>query len=321
MDSFIKWMGGKSKMREKIISMIPAHKTYIELFAGGSWVLFAKPKSQIEVINDIDDNLINLYLTVRDNPEDFIKEFNKLPISETLFNLFTRDKRYTSLFVESKGIPSVNLAVKTYFVLMNSFNGKLSRIPVFSVSNIKRASSIKFHKTDWDMVKERLREVTILNRDFRNVIEKYDTPGSFFYLDPPYICASENLDYYKFTFTHKDHEDLMVYLSDITGKFILSMDNKIEVKDLYKDFIIEDVGNNELLIMNFEPEDNPYYCREGIPYRIMDKLNEGDWKIPNCPYCGSRDVHSEFMRKTLRGRKRTFVKNGYGCRSCGNLFK
>ena len=227
MDSFIKWMGGKSKMRAKIIAMIPAHKTYIELFAGGSWVLFAKPKSQIEVINDIDDNLINLYMTVRDNPEDFIEEFNKLPISETLFKEFTRLERYTSVVVDVEGIPSVDLAVKTYFILMNSFNGKLSRIPTFSVSNIKRASSIKFHKTDWNMVKDRLKEVTILNRDFRNVIEKYDTPESFFYLDPPYICASDNSDYYRFTFTNKDHNDLMVYLSDIAGKFILSMYNRI----------------------------------------------------------------------------------------------
>lgn len=321
MDSFIKWMGGKSKMRENIISMIPAHKTYIELFAGGSWVLFAKPKSQIEVINDIDDNLINLYMTVRDNPENFIEEFNKLPISETLFKEFAMLEGNTSVVVDGECIPSVDLAIKTYFVLMNSFNGIISETPTFAISNSKRAGSVKFHKTDWDMVKNRLKEVTILNRDFRNVIEKYDSPESFFYLDPPYTCAVDNSHYYRFTFTNEDHLDLKVYLSDIAGKFILSMDNKTAVKELYKEFIIEDVGNNELLIMNYEPEDNHYFCREGIPHRSMDKLNEGDWKIPNCPYCGSRNVHSEFMRVTLENGKRSFVRNGYGCRSCKDLFK
>ena len=320
MDSFIKWMGGKSRMCSKIISMIPAHRTYIELFTGGSWVLFGKPKSQIEVINDIDNELINLYLTVRDNPEEFIKEFNNIPISETLFNLFTREKGYTNSLDDQEGIPSVDQAIKTYFVLMNSFNGKLSEKPTFSVSNIKRAGSVKFYRTDWDMVRDRLKEVTILNRDFRNVIGKYDSPESFFYLDPPYMCAVDNTHYYRFTFTPEDHEDLMVYLSDIAGKFILSMDNKETVKELYKDFKIEDAGNNELLITNYEPADKPFYCREGIPSGSMGQSKEGTWHMPNCPYCGSRDVHSEYMRKSLRGRKRTFVKNGYGCRSCGQLF-
>ncbi len=59
MNSPFKWVGGKSRLRKQIVAMLPAHTCYVELFAGAAWVLFAKPPSEVEVLNDIDQELIS----------------------------------------------------------------------------------------------------------------------------------------------------------------------------------------------------------------------------------------------------------------------
>jgi len=71
----IKWVGGKSKLRKVIIPMIPEHKCYVEVFGGAAWVLFGKPPSQIEVLNDIDEDLINFFEVVKTNPLRLIRSF------------------------------------------------------------------------------------------------------------------------------------------------------------------------------------------------------------------------------------------------------
>ncbi len=56
-----KWVGGKSRLRKQIISLLPKHTCYVELFAGAAWVLFGKPPSDVEVINDIDQEVVTFF--------------------------------------------------------------------------------------------------------------------------------------------------------------------------------------------------------------------------------------------------------------------
>jgi len=317
-DSFIKWMGGKSQLRNRIIQMIPAHKTYTEPFAGGSWVLFGKPRSHIEVINDIDGDLINLYLVIQNNLEEFILALSGIPISETLFNEFSSnavDSRYTF-----PGPENIKKACKLYFVLMNSFNGNIGSIPSFSYSPDRQSPFMKFYRTDWNAISTRLRDIIILSQDYSKVISKFDGPESFFYLDPPYTVATENNQYYRYTFAGSQHKELMVYLSDIKGKFLLSYDNSEEIKELYSMYNIIEI-DNELLIFNYELPDPPIYCREGIPTTSKFIKNRSSWKIPNCPYCDSQNVQYVSKRITLQSNKRTWDKCGFICLACDELFK
>ena len=65
------WVGGKRLLREQIISRIPEHTCYVEAFAGGAWVYWGKDPSHVEVINDINGDLVNLYRQIQSNPEAF----------------------------------------------------------------------------------------------------------------------------------------------------------------------------------------------------------------------------------------------------------
>lgn len=317
MDSFIKWYGGKSLSRDEIISMIPAHKTYVEAFTGASWILFDKPPSPVEIINDVDNELVNLYLVIQNNLEEFIEYMNRIPISEYLFNVWKSEKVYQS---SRKGIPNVDLASRTYFILMNAFNGNIGDKPSFATSPNKQSGSTKFHRTDWNRIRDRLKEVTILNQDFRAVIKKLDSSESFFYLDPPYTCTINSRRYYRYTLSGPDHEDLAESLSVLKGKFILSYDDVPEIHKRYSNFNIMKLSNGDLAICNYKPAEKPFYCREGIPDR-PGNIKRSAWFISNCPVCDSREVQKLYVRKTLPNKSRTFEPNGYTCRNCGSVFK
>ena len=339
-------MGGKSKISKQIISMIPPHKTYIEPFGGALWVLFGKPQSPVEYVNDIDSELVNLYNVVKCKSDEFVSMMEQIPLSELFYKSWSKEVYltdqhnileggYTSA---GPGIPtvpegevylpcSVELACKTYFIIMNSFNGKISGIPFIAVSPGKKLGSSKFYRTDWQMIRNRLSQVGILNNSYLEIIKLLDSKQSFFYFDPPYHCATDNGRYYRYTFSGSEHEQLAVYLSDLRGKFILSYDDSEIVRELYSDYNLVDVEgipnrSGEVLIFNFELSDKPFYREVGIPSRTMESSG-GHWSYPNCPYCGSRNVQQTYLRKTLSNgskKSRTFEPRGYTCLSCKEVF-
>lgn len=74
-NSPIKWVGGKSRFRTRIVSLLPEHTCYVETFAGAVWVLFAKPPSDVEILNDIDEELVTFFRILREKPEELIASF------------------------------------------------------------------------------------------------------------------------------------------------------------------------------------------------------------------------------------------------------
>lgn len=89
MDSFISWIGGKKLLRSKIVEQIEEAgeiERYIEVFGGAGWVLFAKEKhAKMEVYNDINGSLVNLYRCVKYHPEALQKELDGMLMSRELF--------------------------------------------------------------------------------------------------------------------------------------------------------------------------------------------------------------------------------------------
>lgn len=315
-------MGGKSKLRAEIISLMPRHQTYIELFGGAGWVLFAKPSSQIEVFNDIDRGLINLYMAIRDNVQLFYETLKQYPISQDLFKEIS--ERYTNSG-HGENIKDVNvlLACDTYYLIMNSFNGMMAS-PSFSMSKARKSNYSKFFKTDWPVISERLKEVVITAEDFSTIIKKYDDKNSFFYIDAPYTMATDNQHYYHKSFSENDHQRLAEQLSSISGKFLMSYDISPLILNLYSDFNIINCkcSQNEMFILNYEVPDTPYFsCSIGIPLQPGKHQRTGTWTIPNCPYCGSRDVQQASKRVTLDNKRRSWHPCNYICNSCNEPYK
>ena len=227
LNSPIKWVGGKRNLRKTIINLIPEHECYVEPFAGGLWVLFGKTPSKNEIINDVDKDLITFYSILKNNYNNFIQKFNTYLVSRDEFNYLKN--------LPTDDLDEVMIAYRFYYLNKNSFGGTMTSFnsyhrdkPYLNDEAIKLLE--KAHK--------RLKTVWIENLDYKEIIKKFDTNKTFFYLDPPYY--ETNNGSYKYN-KNIDFEELKGILDNIKGKFLLSINNNTYIKKLYKDYFKKEV--------------------------------------------------------------------------------
>lgn len=243
MKSFIPWVGGKRLLAKKIVSMFPDDvDRYVEVFGGGGSVLFFNEKhAELEVYNDINSDLVNLFRCVKYHRAELQREISGYFNSREIFNEI-KAKMSISGFTDIQRAAMFYVMAKLSFGSnMRTFGGRKRNLSADCLEEIE----------------ERLASVVIENMDFEKLIEKYDSSKTIFYCDPPY---SRTERYYDSLFNEKDHERLKTVLSGIKGRFILSYNDSEYIRELYKDFEIattERQNNlskgtyNELIIKNF----------------------------------------------------------------------
>lgn len=245
----INWFGGKFYMAKSIIDLFPKHKTYVEVFGGAGHILFKKEPSEIEVYNDINENLVAFFRTIRD--EDKSEKLRKLleltPHSRAEFK-----ECYNSW--DDEGLDEVEKVRRWYVTLMQCFsksfgNSGWSYSKRVSSRGMSQSTSQWLGKIERDMptAVERLRTVQIDNLSFEELIPKYDTKETLFYLDPPYVHSTRKMTYtYEFEMEDCLHHKLVKMLLNIKGKAILSgYENEI-----YE--ILENNGWNKIKIGEYD---------------------------------------------------------------------
>lgn len=264
LNSPIKWVGGKSRLRKHIISLLPPHTCYVEPFAGAAWVLFAKQPSDVEVLNDIDLDLITFFRVVKEKPEAFLASFEWDLVSRAEF------ERLAQLDVSQ--LTDIERAHRFYYLIMASWGGEL-HYPRFQTSisdgghgNRLFGALETLHERIMPIYK-RLRTVIIENLDWQACVDRYDRPGVLMYLDPPY---PENGCNYVYNMREKEaHEVLALRLRKAQCQWILSSYDTSYIRTLFAGYHIFSVQsssgmsaqkngstrvvNEEVLITNFSP--------------------------------------------------------------------
>lgn len=233
MNSFIGWVGGKNHLKKHIIPLIPEDtERYIEVCGGAGWILFGKdtPKGQMEVFNDVDSNLINLYLQIKNNTIALRDEIDWIQ-SRELFSIYRQE-------IENK-LPLTDLqrAARYLYIIKCSFGSAKSSFATATKNTNNIINQLPRYK-------ERLKKVIIENRDFEPLIKTYDRQKALFYVDPPYV---ETEKYYQAKFKRPDHYRLNTILKGIKGRFILSYNDCDIVRELYKDYNIISINRRNLL--------------------------------------------------------------------------
>ncbi|MBS4869853.1 MAG: DNA adenine methylase [Eubacterium sp.] len=224
MNSFICWVGGKKLLRKSIIDNFPeGTDRYIEVFGGAGWVLFGKEPHKLEVFNDIDGELINLYRCVKYHPDALQKELD--------FMLMSREQFFDQRERNLRGLTDIQRAARYFYIIKSSFGGKKTSFGT-GKRNIYNATAYLMQVTS------RLKNVVIENEDFTRIIKTYDRPTALFYCDPPYYGAEKN---YNAKFGVEEHIKLRDILTDIKGKFLLSYNDCEYIRELYKDFEIVEI--------------------------------------------------------------------------------
>lgn len=227
MKSIISWLGGKSRSVKKILPLIPEHRTYVEPFAGALWILFAKEKSSVEIVNDIDGDLMNFWEVVKNAPDQFIRSFDYCLISRKTF------EEYRKKFMDKEYDDCIERAHIFYYILKSCFGARMSH-PDFGI--IKQGiPNLNFDRIEQDiqLAHERLKRVVIENRDYSRVIKSYDYDNSFMFMDPPYY---ETAQYSVGKFKDEDYIQLSEQCKSMKGKFLLSINSHDFIRNLFKDF-------------------------------------------------------------------------------------
>jgi len=189
--SFFSYVGGKFYMLKYILPLIPEHKYYIEPFGGSGKVLLNKKPSLIEVYNDIDWQISNLFYVVTFHFEEFYHKVSNLVYSRVLYREFYKDLRtITSQPATELKLGDVDRAVKTYFTHANAFSGKPNNI---AFANETNRGLIFYRKIpQLSAIHERLKNVFIECTDFTVLIKRFlDKKEAFFYFDPPYLTKDQ----------------------------------------------------------------------------------------------------------------------------------
>ena len=243
MKSFIPWVGGKTLLAKKIVEQFPDDiDRYIEVFGGGGSVLFYKDKhANLEVYNDLNSDLVNLFRCAKYHCTELQREISGYFNSREMFGDIKAR-------MNMRGFTDIQRAAMFYVLTKLSYGSNMR-----TFGGRKRNLSSDY----LEEIEKRLEKVVIENKDFADLIRVYDRPKALFYCDPPYH-KTEN--YYNTTFTKDDHKRLKAILSSIKGRFVLSYNDGEYIRELYKDCEIISVErqNNlskgtykELIIRNF----------------------------------------------------------------------
>jgi len=247
------WIGGKFQLSKKIVAMIPEHQCYVEPFAGAAWVYFRKEKSAVEVLNDINLEIVTLYRVIQHHLEEFLRYFKWVLVS--------RDEFERLLKVDASTLTDIQRAARFFYLQKSAFSGRIDH-PSFGYATTRppRLNLLRLEE-DLSAAHLRLYDVFVENLNYFELIKRYDRPHSFFYIDPPYWGCED--DYGKNIFSRDDFERLAAQLESIEGKFLLSLNDTPEIREIFSGFIMEGVTVTytcsqkhskfgELLIRNYE---------------------------------------------------------------------
>ena len=270
--------------------MFPARfDRYIEVFGGGGWVLFGKPPDRkcMEVYNDYNSNLANLFYCVKNRTGSFLRELGFLPINSrdefTVIRNFVGKQEFDARFLKEelelaeRYLPPPDFEEIRQILLENA-----------QVTDVKRAAAFfklirysygsgctSFSCQPFDVrrcfdaiwqASRRLADTVIENKDFEALIRQYDRESAFFYCDPPYY---ETEGHYEVVFRKEDHKRLRDTLAGCKGKWMVSYNDCSFIRELYAGYTITAVTrlNNlaqrydggcefpEVLITNYDPKE------------------------------------------------------------------
>ena len=197
--------------------------------------------AEIEVYNDYNSDLVNLFRCVKHHCPELQRELSFMLNSRELFEDFK-----VQCYI--KGMTDIQRAARFFMLIKTSYGAD-----VRSYGCVNKNVSVMIEYLQ--QIEKRLNNVVIENKDFGDLIKVYDRPDALFYLDPPYYGIEK---YYQAQFSTLDHIRLKSELINLKGKFILSYNDHEYVRELYSDFRIDEKVRNNSLVNRYSNKDHEY---------------------------------------------------------------
>lgn len=226
------WIGGKRTLAPRLVKMIEqvSHQTYAEPFVGMGGVFFRRRQApRTEVINDRSGDVVNLFRILQRHYPQFM---------DTLKFQITSRREFERLKAcDPATLTDLERAARFIYLQKLAFGGKVQGRNF----GVQHSGSARFNLTRLapllEDVHERLAGVVIENLDWLAFINRYDRQGVLFYLDPPYFGCED--DYGKALFERDQFEVMADRLKSLQGSFILSINDRPEIRDIFSGFPVE----------------------------------------------------------------------------------
>lgn len=228
------YFGSKFKLASKLVAGLPPHQAWVEAFCGSAALTLAKPPAPIEIINDVDDQISNLFQQLRQAPEELLRQIALTPYARSEYLL-------TKHLNQEEHISDVEKARRFLVASMMSINGALGKERGgFSVSSSYSRGGMEARVSRWynlpkrlENIVERLRSVRIERLDARKLLLKFlNRPATLVYLDPPYLYDGKKHCYNEDCCDYEFHEELlevankakcMIFISGYESKLYSNM--------------------------------------------------------------------------------------------------
>lgn len=258
MKAIMKYPGSKWSLAEWIISFFPEHHSYLEPYFGSGAVLFNKPRSHIETVNDLDGDVVNLFECIKNDPEKLAHIIYWTPYARQVYNTAFRGGGNTDPFDNAAN----------FYIRLNMGHGFRTNGEKVGWKNDVQGRERAYAAKDWcnlpDKIihaAERLRGVQIENLPAIELISRFNFENVLIYCDPPYMLNTRHGKQYKCEMEESDHERLLSILLQHKGKVILSgydtdlYNNMLKMWNKSEKTAYSQVASRkkEILWMNFDP--------------------------------------------------------------------
>jgi DNA adenine methylase len=239
MHQILRYPGAKRRLAEWIIGHMPAHEGYLEPYFGSGAIFFAKQKSRIETINDLDGDVYNFFAVCREHPDELCEALALTPYARQ-----ERNAAYERPDTDDPIEKARRFAVKcwmTFGAFPNKYNGWRHTTGCRKDGGPDNPKLWKRLPECVAFAAERLRDAQIENRPALDVILAHNGPECLIYADPPYIrdTRTAHHDAYAHEMTDADHEALLRALRSHTGPVLLSGYDHEMYRDMLLDWRIE----------------------------------------------------------------------------------
>lgn len=228
------YIGGKKKLAPRLVEIINAtpHDLYADVFMGMGGVFHRRDhRPKVEVINDISRDVVTLFRILQRHYQQFLDTLK--------WQLASRDDFERLMRVAPDTLTDLERAARFLYLQRLTFGGKVAGRSY----GVTRTGPARFDLTKLipllEAAHDRLASVHIERLPFDKLIARYDRPGALFYCDPPYHGNED--DYGKGVFSRADFARLRDLLEAVEGRFILSINDHPEIRELFAGSAIEEV--------------------------------------------------------------------------------
>ena len=257
MKSLLRYPGSKWNLANQIVQLMPEHKTYLEPYFGSGAVLFTKQPSAIETVNDLNDDVVNLFQVIQQDPEALAEKIFMTPYSRTIYDDAWKVRPGNEID------KALNFVIRS--VMSHGFRIKEKSGWKMDVNGRERAYAVKHWNDLPEVIQKmtlRLKQVQIECRPAIELIEKYSREDVSIYIDPPYVLSTRTRKQYAVEMEDYDHEELLDILNRSNAKILLSgYDSDLYNKRLTNWERIEfaataehGLPRTEVIWMNFQPK-------------------------------------------------------------------